>query len=202
MARYFMFRVTQRALKNYRVTADHPASISAVSLVEHMLKSEKYSFSHVSNDSATIAAIAGLSVGIGFVFVLAVAQFYSAYSSGFPDEDYYSPLIQLKIIDLDETYQAGERIHFRVMQKSAGCVFPDSVIVKHIQTEDVMWQFNSTIANSSLIGCISMASDPSRSQMTMNTQDEQPIVISQPGSYKVIAEHRHVKVEESFEVVE
>jgi hypothetical protein len=48
---------------------------------------------------------------------------------------------------------------------------------------------------------VGMASDPSRSQMIMNTQDEKPIVINQPGSYKVIAEHQHVR-EENFQVVE
>jgi hypothetical protein len=47
-----------------------------------------------------------------------------------------------------------------------------------------------------------MADDPSRSQMTMNTQDEQPIIINDTGEYSLIAQHKHVKIEKHFTIVQ
>jgi len=153
--------------------------------------------------SSLLPVISGLIVGIAFIFILATASFYSTTLSGpNPDPDYYSPLIQISIVGLKETYQSGERIDFEVTQKAAGCVFPETIFVKNIQTGIMVWQFNSTRANSSLFGCISMEADPSESQMTMNTRDEQPLVINQTGSYVVMAEHQHVKVEKHFRVLD
>lgn len=81
------------------------------------------------NDAMPV--IVGLIAGVAFVFTLAALPYFSAYSSAlFPDPDNYSPLIQLKITGLKDTYQVYERIHFAVTQKAAGCVFPETVLVK------------------------------------------------------------------------
>jgi hypothetical protein len=154
------------------------------------------------SDSARAPVIAGLIVGIIFVFMVAAIPIYSAFPGRFPDPDYYSPLIQLKIIGLEDTYQAGEQIDFKVTQRAAGCVFPERIDVINVETANIVWQFNSTQANNLLFGCLSMADDPSRSQMTMNTQDEQPIIINDTGEYSLIAQHKHVKIEKHFTIVQ
>lgn len=153
---------------------------------------------------ASAPVIVGLAAGIAFILVLGILPSLYTYATyrPSPDPDYYSPLIQLRINGLKETYKTGERIDFAVSQKAAGCVFPDTVLVKDANTGQVVWQFDSARANTLLFGCISMADDPSRSRMTMNTRDEPPIIINQAGSYVVEAKHLHVELEQHFAVVE
>ncbi|MGI0019979.1 MAG: hypothetical protein ACREAY_05875 [Nitrososphaera sp.] len=154
-------------------------------------------------DGALAPAIAGLAVGIAFVVLLAIATSQSlGWSLQFPDPGYYAPLIQLKITGLNDTYQVGETINFAVTQRAAGCVFPDTVIVKNLETNSVVWRFNSTQANAALLGCISMEGNPAESRMRMNTEDSPPIIAHQAGPYVVIAEHLHKKVQQEFRVVD
>lgn len=156
-------------------------------------------------DGALAPGIAGLVVGVAFVLLLGAsssgAGFWLWQPSPFPDPSYYAPLIQLKITGLKETYEVGERINFAVSQKAAGCVFPDTVVVKNLETNDVIWRFNSTHANMVLFGCMSMAYNPAESGMTMNTRDEPPVIAHRAGPHVVIAEHQHKKVQQEFRVV-
>lgn len=152
-------------------------------------------------DSLGLPVTAGLVTGVAFIVTIAIANFQPFFSGPFPDPSYYAPLIQLKITGLEESYRVGQRIDFAVSQRAAGCVFADSVIVKNLETGQIVWRFNGTKASETLFGCIRMNQDPSESRMTMNTRDEPQLVIRDPGSYSVIAEHQHVLVQQKFTVI-
>lgn len=151
-------------------------------------------------DGTLAPVAAGLAVGITFVFLLSISTFSNTISSelSFVDPSYYSPLVQLSITGLQERYFAGELIDFAVTQKFGGCVFPENIVVKNLETGDIVWQFNSTEANFMLFGC--MHYDPATSRMTMNAVDENPLIINQTGSYAVIAKHQFKTVQKDFAV--
>jgi hypothetical protein len=155
-------------------------------------------------DGSLAPVIAGLAVGVAFVVLLGASIFlydYFEWSGRLPDPSYYSPFIHLEITGLKEDYKLGETIDFAVTQRAAGCVFPDIVVVKNLETDSIVWKFNSTQANVALLGCSSMG-NPIDSTMTMNTEYEPPIIIEQTGSYIVIAEHQHRQVRQEFRVVD
>jgi hypothetical protein len=156
-------------------------------------------------DGSLAPVVAGLAVGVAFVVLLGASAsgvgHWLWWPPPLPDWGYYAPLIQLKITGLNEEYKIGERVNFNVTQKSAGCVFPDTVAVKNLDTDSIVWQFNGTHASGLILGCPSMG-NPADSSMTMNTEYEPPIIIEQTGSYVVIAEHQHKKVQQEFRVVD
>lgn len=145
--------------------------------------------------------VAGLLVGI--FFVLFISIFPLSYLASFEliDPDYYSHLIRLQIAGLQESYVIGERVNFSVSQKAGGCVFPETVVVRELKSRETVWEFNSTRANSMLLGCLRYQMDPSISRMTMNTLHEDPIVINKTGTYVVEARHKHVTAQQQFEVI-
>jgi hypothetical protein len=153
--------------------------------------------------------IAGLASGTALIFIFTLAFIYPytpphiTGKTAFPNPSYYSYLIHLEITGVEETYHVGERIDFAVQQRSGGCVFPETILLMNKDTNQIVWQFNSTQGNAQLIGCLSMAFDPSKSRMGLNTQyEEPPIIANQTGLYAVIAQHQHVKVERAFAVIE
>jgi len=147
--------------------------------------------------------IAGLVIGIAFVFLLSISTFYNTISSELSNVDpsYYSPLIQLSITGLQERYFVGERIDFAVTQKFGGCVYPESIVVKNIENGDTVWRFNGTEANFMILGCPTY-SNPAISQMTMNAASEPLLILNHTGSYAVIAKHQFRTLQKDFTVID
>jgi hypothetical protein len=146
--------------------------------------------------------IAGLGIGILFVFLLSISNFYNTISSELSNVDpsYYSPLIQLSITGLQERYFAGERIDFAVTQKFGGCVYPESVVIKNLETGDTVWRFNGTEANYLNFACPAYA-NPAISRMIMNSASENLLILNDTGPYAVIASHQFKTVQKEFTVI-
>ena len=146
--------------------------------------------------------IAGLVIGIAFVFLLSISTFYNTISLELSNVDpsYYSPLIQLSVTGLQERYFAGERIDFAVTQKFGGCVYPESVVVKNLESGDTVWRFNGTEAN--FMNFCPPYTNPAMSSMTMNAADEPLLIINHTGYYAVIAKHQFKTVQKEFKVTD
>jgi hypothetical protein len=157
----------------------------------------------LANGSYAAPVIAGFIVGVAFIILFTFVVFDYRFPKTFPDPSYYSALIQVKVSGLEETYRVGEQINFFASHRAGGCVFPETILIMNKDTNQIVWQFNSTQGNLQLMGCINMASDPSQSRMGLKTQyEEPPIIANQPGLYAVIVQHQHVKVEQEFRVIE
>lgn len=115
-------------------------------------------------------------------------------------EDY--PFLQLYIVGLKESYAVGERIDFRVMQKAGGCAYPESIFVKDLSSDSTVYEFNGTEA-SALLLCPAQF-DPARFRMQWVTDEwtDQPITISEPGSYALVVKHLYRAIEQKFSVLD
>jgi hypothetical protein len=150
--------------------------------------------------------IAGLAVGIVFIVLFAILPIpvYSILPERmFPrqqDAD-YTPLLQLRILGLRESYVVGEGVDFSVRQVAGGaCVLPESITIKDSSTGKIVREWNGT---STLTFCGPVALNPATSGMTWTTKgsEEKPVIFNQTGSYAVVAKHLFMTVQQEFKVV-
>src|SRR5574341_1166729 len=78
----------------------------------------------------------------------------SGFGSFYPsiDQDYYSPLLQIRIDGLRETCRVGEEFEFAVAQKEEWCLYPEVIMIKDLKGGVIVWEYNGTHA-SSLLFC-------------------------------------------------
>ena len=162
------------------------------------------------NDNGTRSpVIAGLAVGIGLVVLFALYSPIYGYqtNSGFSyqraakDAD-YTPLLQLHIAGLRDSYIVGESIDFSVTQTAGGdCALPDLVMIKDLQNNAIVKEWNGTEESTKMLGC-RIYTNPATAGMTWSSRwdEANPIIINQPGTYSVVAKHLFKTVHKEFKV--
>lgn len=152
--------------------------------------------------------IAGLAAGILFVVLFTILPIpgYPLLSERvFPpqrDAD-YTPLLQLRITDLRDSYKVGEGVDFAVRQiAGGGCVLPELIIIKDLNTGEIIREWNGTSANVSPFCRVITNPATQGTTWTTKTAEENPIIFNQTGSYAVVAKHLFVSVQKEFDIIE
>lgn len=151
--------------------------------------------------------IAGLAAGIGFLILFTIPPILgypllSDSAFGLQQDADYTPLLQLRITGLMDSYKVGESVDFAVEQRAGGrCVFPEIIMIKEINTGSTIREWDGTMEGAILLGC-PIGGDPTDAGMTWSTKRlENPIIFNQPGSYVVVAKHLFKTVQKDFKVV-
>lgn len=151
--------------------------------------------------------IAGLVLGIVFVMLFAIQPIL-----GYPllsDSDFrqlqdadYTPLLQLRVQGLRDSYKVGEGVDFAVEQRAGGtCIYPELVTIKDIDTGNVIREWDGVRESAMLLGC-PIGRNPATAGMTWSTKSlERPIIFNQTGSYAVVAKHLFKTLQKEFTVV-
>ena len=163
------------------------------------------------NGGVKSPVIAGLAVGIGLIVLFALyspiyeyqnsSGFFPTYLRAAKDAD-YTPLLQLRIAGLRDSYIVGESIDFSVTQTAGGdCAFPDLVMIKDLQNNMIVKEWNGTEESAKFLGC-RIYGNPAMSGMTWSSKwdEANPIIINQTGTYSVVAKHLFKTVHKEFRV--
>jgi hypothetical protein len=154
---------------------------------------------------ASIAApvVAGFAAGVALIVLFAlppISQYVSSDAYWRQNDADYTPLLQLRIMGLRDSYVVGG-VDFAVRQIAGGyCVFPEHIMIKKLDTGRIIKEWDG---NSILSFCGPISFNPATTGMTWTTMatEEKPIIFNQTGPYVVIAKHQHMTVQQEFRVV-
>lgn len=153
-----------------------------------------------------LPVIAGLAAGIGFILLFSIQPLLgypllSDSAFGLQQDADYTPLLQLRITGLRDTYKVGEGVDFAVGQIAGGaCTFPELVMIKETNTGNVVREWDGARESAALLRC-PIGEDPAAGMTWSTKRLENPIIINQTGDYAVVAKHLFKTVQKDFKVV-
>jgi hypothetical protein len=138
--------------------------------------------------------------GVALFFIVIALSIYILHAP--PTQ----PNVILTITGLNDTYKVGQRINFSVSVIGESCDYPSAVFVQDLRNNSIVWLFNGTLVNFAT-NC--PAEGPGGEKMYSTSQgvwymhwSDSPIIIHQPGSYRVVATfYNEIEVHRHFRVV-
>lgn len=168
-----------------------------------MLKWWLFEKCRVMSAGSGAAAAAGLAVGIEFLLVFAIfhVPIVPMFETPLPNQDDYTPLLQMRVDGLKQAYRIGENLDFSVVQIAGGGAYPESISIVNLRSGTTVLEFNGTYAGA-LLFC-PIVTNPSEFTMTWHSKDfAESLSLNQTGTYAVVARNMHLVIQKEFTVTD